>query len=337
MKFKITLSVLLILQIVGYQALGQQTEYTQYFTNLPATNPGFTGINDFLDVKAGIRQGWNDFDNQNVSGFISAYGTLNKPLKEMVRSNSLRLSDPALIKHVSNNPKLRRKHGIGGAMSFRNLGPYKQTSIMLNYAYHLPVSKKINWTMGARVGYMFQQIDFTNYTVRDEINDTFYQQLISSASGRESKIIVDFGTVLYTDRFYIGLSTNNIINSELSSDDLLENEVFSNYQLQLGKNFTLSPVVEMNTNLAVNYYESIDPGIMASTRILIKDIVYIGAGYEYERKISMLFGLVSNGKYAIHYSYDKYTSELSDFNVNSHEVVVGIFIFNKYNLKTKFW
>jgi len=326
-----------ILLGMAYSSSGQQSNFSQNYLNLPMINAGFTGIEDFLDFKAGGRQGWNDFNDQNNSVFISAFGSLNKPLKQMITNNAMRVSDPSVYKEMRNNKKLRRKHGAGGILNSKTLGPYQYTSMALNYAYHLPITKKFNWALGTRAGYHFQKVDFTNYTVRDEINDAFYQELIQSREGRQSSLAIDFGTVFYSDDFYIGLSSNNIITSNLSSDNILDDDVLAHYQMQVGKNLNLSDNVDVSLSGGAIYSESYDPIWMLNTRFRFKGIVYAGVGYEYNTRLSLLFGLMAAGKYSIHYSYDKYLSELSNFDVNSHELVIGIFIFNKFQLNSKFW
>ncbi|MTI20254.1 type IX secretion system membrane protein PorP/SprF [Fulvivirga sp. RKSG066] len=336
---KIGKSIILVTAFLGYSVsvLAQQLDYSQYYVNLPTTNPGFTGIDDFLDLKAGVREGWNDFDDDNTSAYISAFGTLNKPLKHMIRSNSLRISDPGMFNKIASNRKLRRKHGLGGVVSTRKLGPYQSTQLALNYAYHLPISKKLNWSFGTQVGYLFQKVDFSGYTLRNEVDDQFYQALLSSNEGQQGKLGIDFGTVIYTSKLYLGFSSSNLIVKNVSSDNILQEQSNSRFRMQMGYNFDISPNIEMNLAGAGVYYEGIDPTVMLNSRVRFKKIVYIGAGYEHDKRVSLLFGLTSEGKFSLNYSYDKFISQLTDFNVNSHEVVIGVTVFNKYNLTQKFW
>jgi type IX secretion system PorP/SprF family membrane protein len=197
-------------------ASAQQLGYSQYFINLPSENPGFTGIDDFLDFKVGSRQGWNDFSESNSSMFVSAFGMLNKPLKQIVKNNALRISDNSLFDKIRTNKKIRRKHGLGGLIKSTTLGPYKTTAINLNYAYHLPVSKEFTWSFGAKTGVDFERVDFTNFKVRDEVNDTFYRELLNSNEGRRNSLITDFGTVLYGKDFYIVISTFNMVTTSIT-------------------------------------------------------------------------------------------------------------------------
>jgi len=46
---------------------------------------------------------------------------------------------------------------------------------------------------------------------------------------------------------------------------------------------------------------------------------------------------VATTNLSIGYSYDMYTSSINNFNVNTHEIVLGLALFNKYKLKPRFW
>ncbi len=327
-------SVVLLTSII---APAQQLGYSQYFINLPSENPGFTGIDDFLDFKVGSRQGWNDFSDANSSVFVSAYGMLNKPLKQMVKNNALRTSDPSIFDKIRTNKKLRRKHGLGGLIKSTTLGPYQTNAISINYAYHLPISKELTWSFGVNMGADFEKVDFTNFTVRDDVNDTFYRELLNSNEGSRSSLITDFGTVLYGDNFYLAISSYNMVTTSINSDNLLNDTRLPRYQFQMGKEIDISENMSLNLGGQGFYSEGYDPYWGINARIKFRDIIYLGVGYENETKVSILAGLMSKGKISIHYAYNNYLSELGNFNVNSHEIILGVFIFNRYSLNSKFW
>lgn len=336
-KIKTILATALVYLLVCAQSHAQEVDYTQYYLNLPAANAGFTGMEDYLDVKMGFRQGWSDFNTKNNNFYIAAYGILNKAKRSSTINNSLRISNPTLYREIQSDKKLRRKHGLGGMIANRNFGPYQSLSINANYAYHLPVSKTLNLAFGTRVSYANQKINFGNFTVRDEVNDVFYQQLLRANQGIQNLLLADFGSVLYSSRFYFGISTTGLISKPVSGDNLLNEKTDSRINLQtaanlaLGNNFTLSP--------AVKIIHSRDYGLLwtASTRLRYKDIIYLGPGFNSEKKLSLMVGLSAGNRLSINYSYDQYLSDLKDFNATTHEVVIGIALFKKYGVTTKFW
>ncbi len=332
-KSIIGISLVLLLCL---QAKAQEVDYTQYYLNLAGTNPGFTGVENYLDLKTGFRQGWNDFNTKNNNFYVSAYGVLNKAKRTLTTNNSLRISNPSLYKEIQSNKKLRRKHGLGGMITNRTFGPYKAIQVNVNYSYHLPLTEKLNLSLGSRAGYSNQRINFSNFTVRDEINDLFYQQLISSNQGIQNSLLVDFGSVLYSNQFYFGISTSNLI-SKPFRDQLLEQEKDLRINMQTAVNFSLGNNFSLSPALKVIYSKQYDLLWSANARLRYQELIYVGSGFNSENKLSILFGLSLNNRISINYAYDQYLAELKDFNATTHELVVGVFLLRKYGVKTKFW
>ncbi len=320
----------------AYRVLAQEDDYTQYYLNLPAMNAAYTGMDDYLNVNTEVREGWNNSGVENSNLYLSAYGTLNSASRSGRRNNSLRTSNPQVFDEMQSDKKFRRRHGVGGMITSRTVGPYKSFGAFTNYAYHLPLSDKLNLSLGTRLGYTSQRIDFMGLTVRDEINDLFYQSLLQSGQGTQNSFLVDFGTMLYSKKFYFGLSTSNLIVKRFNGDQLFNLNEGVRYRLQSGTVFSLSPTMELSPAISATYQESYDVQWIANLRLRYKNLVSLGTAYTSDSKISILVGLTTTNL-SINYAYDIYTSDLSDFDVHAHEIVLGINLFNKYKLKPRFW
>jgi hypothetical protein len=48
--------LVLVLSVGLMHANAQENSFTQYYLNMPAVNAGFTGIEDYLDLKMGVRE-----------------------------------------------------------------------------------------------------------------------------------------------------------------------------------------------------------------------------------------------------------------------------------------
>jgi len=322
--------------LLCFDAKGQEDDYTQYYLNLPAVNAGFTGMDDFLEVKSGVREGWNNFGIKNNNLYLSAYSALNSASRSGRRNNSLRLSNPQVFDDIQNDKKFRRRHGLGGMITNRTVGPYQSVGANLNYAYHLPISGKLNISLGTRLGYTNQQLDFTGLVVRDDVNDLFYRSLIESGQGNQNTFLVDFGTVLYSKKFFLGLSTSNFVTERLNGDQLFTLNQEPRFRLQTGTVFTLNQELDLAPGAQVIYAEGYDLLCAANLRARYKNFLSIGTAYGSDSRVSLLVGL-STTNLAINYSYDIYTSDVNNFNVNTHELVLGLTLFNKYKLRPRFW
>jgi type IX secretion system PorP/SprF family membrane protein len=317
-------------------AKGQEDDYTQYYLNLPAVNAGFTGMDDFLDMKSGVREGWNNFGIKNNNLYLSAYGALNSASRSGRRNNSLRLSNPQVFDDIQNDKKFRRRHGLGGMLTNRTVGPYQSFGANMNYAYHLPISGKLNISLGTRLGYTNQRLDFSGLVVRDDVNDLFYRSLVESGQGNQNIFLVDFGTVLYSKKFFLGLSTSNFVTERLNGDQLFTLGQQSRFRIQTGTVFTLNTELDLAPGVQVIYAEGYDLLWAANLRARYKNLLTLGTAYGSDSRVSLLVGL-SSTNLAINYSYDIYTSEINNFNVNTHELVLGLTLFNKYKLRPRFW
>jgi type IX secretion system PorP/SprF family membrane protein len=336
MKSELKIFIVLGCCVLSHSLYAQENDYTQYYTNMPAVNAGFTGMEDYFDLKVGVREGWNSFGIKNNNLFLSAYGALNSKNRSGRRNNSLRISNPKLLDEIQSEKKFRRRHGIGGMVTSRTVDPYKAIAASLNYAYHLPLSKSLNFSLGANLGFSNQRIDFIGLTVRDDVNDAFYRSLKSAGQGTQNTLMADFGTVLYSKQFFLGLSSSGLVAKKLNGDQLFNLSQGARYRLQTGGSFFINPEFELSPGAIVTYQEGYDVRWAVNARLRYKEFVSLGGSYSSDYKISILVGLTSN-KLSINYAYDIYTSDLSDFNVHSHELILGITLFNRYKLRPRFW
>jgi len=330
------ISILVFFLVFVNKIWAQENDYTQYYTNMPAINAGFTGMEDYLDLKVGVREGWNGFGIKNSNSFLSSYGTLNSANRSGRKNNSLRTSNPKVFEAVQQEKEFRRRHGLGGMITSRTVGSYKAMSASMNYAYHLPLSNKLNISLGARVGYTNQRLDFSGLTVRDDVNDAFYNSLILSNQGSQNTLLADFGTVIYSNKFFFGLSSSNLVARKLNGDQLFNLSEGARYRMQTGTTFSVSPELELSPGVIATYQDGYDVQWAANARLRYKEFIYLGAAYDSNSKVSILFGVTMTG-INFNYAYDMYTSGLNNFNVNTHEIVLGITMFNKFKLRPRFW
>ncbi len=314
----------------------QEFNSTQYYSNLPSINPGFTGIDDHLDLKTSVNQGWNSFDITNNNFYVSAYSALNNSKRVLVKNNTLRISSSTYGDRQSEK-QLRRKHGMGGMLSGRTIGPYRSLAFSYNYAYHIPLSSKFSFSLGTKLALFNQRTNFSGFKVRDEVNDIFYQQLISSGNANQNSLLMDFGAVLYSEKFYVALTSGNLIKGKLSGDDLLNYSEAAQYQLHVAGNFRMGQTVMLNVGSRLALKQGYEATLAINARFRYKEILYFGSAFSSNSQLSLLVGVAFSPNFYLHYSYDQYLSSLNNFNVNAHEVVLGISIFNKTQSHPKFW
>ena len=249
----------------------------------------------------------------------------------------MRISNQEAFDQLQSGQSSRRRQGIGGMVTNRMVGPYQSVSVSGNYAYHLPISDKLNVSLGTRVAYGSQRVDFNGYTVRDEVTDQFYQQLIQSNPGNQNSVSVDFGSVVYSSRFYVALSSTNLGIKSLNGDPSLSVNNKRQFSLQSAVDLPISADLSLNTGAKLTHAEGYDLMWGVNSRLRYKEIVYLGAGYNSASRMSFLLGLAIDRSFTINYAYDHYLAGIGALNVNVHEVVLGLAVLNKFDAKSRLW
>jgi len=327
---------ILMIGFLSVEVSAQDFTSSQYYSNLAASNSGFTGIDDFVDLKLSVYQGWNSFNIRNNNFYASLFTSLNNSKQTTSKNNALRLSSSS-YSQIASQKGLRRKHGMGGIISSRNVGPYRSFGIHYQYAFHLPLSSQFNLSFGTRLGYLNQRIDFTGFTVRDPDSDQFYNRLINANNGNQSSYTADFGLLLYSKGFYFGLSSSNLVKDKLTNDGILNFADVRRFQLYTSGNFRIGQTINLNSGITVSLQEGYDLAWAGNLRARYKELLYIGGAYNHNSQLSLLVGLSLSSKLNLHYSYDQYLSSLSNFNVNAQEIVLGLSISNRSKSQPKFW
>jgi type IX secretion system PorP/SprF family membrane protein len=314
---------------------GQDMSLTQQQVNLPSVNAGFVGIDNFLNIRTGYRQGLQNVDKGSLT-FLSMYSSFQKNSEYILKNNALRLSQQATANTLNSDIKTRRKHGVGGEISKFSEGAFSSTKIDLSYAYHIPVSKKVNWSMGLTTGILNNSVSLTGLSVRDEANDLFFQELLTKGNGNQLNMTFNFGSAVYSNNFYFGVSSTGLIESPISENLGLELTSLKGYNFVAGALLDVGQDLEFYPSAMIKYTDFQSATWSASTRIRYKEVVSLGVSYFSETKISVLLGL--NVKYwSLNYAYDSFNNGLNTVNTNVHEVVLGISIFDKYAIRSKFW
>jgi len=327
-----------VLIVSFYQAGAQQIiNYTQYFLNAPIINPAYTGIEDYWEVKAGLKQPWNTFDESVNSTFIGLYGFFAKKSPLTFKENSPRISNPDLFEtRTVSNKQFLRKHGVGLFLISNENGPFKEQIVMPSYALHIPISTSYRLTLGTSFGLFNREIDFDDLSVRDPDNDQFFQELISQ-DGSKLFFNLRLGGVLYSEKFHIGISAFPVVQNSLDNETATTTEeqetsftLMSGFKISLGPKFQLLPGVLLvkSKNLPIEY--------TVNSRIKYREKMTLGLSFNNERSASIVLGLWFKNQIQIGYSYDYLFSELNNLNQGVHELILSIAI-KKRDFNQRMW
>ena len=329
------INLIILLCWATVSVFGQGHEGNQYYIDLAGRNPAFTGIDNLLDVQLRYRKMWSQFgSNPSIVG-LSVYGKLGKSGSGVYRNNSFRGSDPNI--YPTKSSFISRKHGLGLVVNSFKLNGYDRKSLNVNYAYHIPVQSRWAISLGASVNYLTERFNVEDLTVRDPINDLFYQSVMANGTGTVASYSLAFGGALYSENFFLGLGGNTLMGNDLSNQGVTPVPAKPEFYLISGRTFKVNSIITVQPTIHVSYNELHAEKMAAGIRVRYKTLISAGLHYEHGQKISYLLGLNVQSKLRVYYAYDQFVNDLKELRVGNHEVIIRIPFLNQHSLNTYTW
>lgn len=310
---KILLKILII--VCPAIAIAQQeVTYSQYMFNNLLVNPAYAGYKEDINISLLSRNQW--------------VGIKGAPTTQSL------IADGAFF----NNKNV----GLGLSVLNDRVGIQGQTAIMANYAYRLPVGDEARLSFGLGLGAVQFSLNSDKAIVGDPTDQNFI--------GSQNHISPDarLGVYYNTEKFYAGLSANNLLASALNKNN------------ERARFIILPPIhmfLTVGTILDVNKDVKLKPSLMLrddpngmgnfdiNAFFLFKDVLWLGASYRMGVDMwkntnnlnatfqqNSLVGLVEffvAKQFRIGYAYDYSLSDLNSYSSGGHEISLGFIIGNK--------
>ena len=285
----------------------------QGYQYLALYNPGFSGIENFTDIKLSYLYQWANLPTAPKTINLTISQRLNQPVD--LSNSSLRPSSTANVSNPVFIPRRKRIfHAIGGNAFNQTYGPLVISGGGLNYAIHYPLSKKIRLSGGVAGIIESIKIDPSSIDVRDAADP--YMAFLQNNNVKQTNLNVRAGLVLYGKNFYFGLSYFPILNKTIAAGNRLGSSQFYKGSVQMGYSFaassslTLKPsilgMLQMNNKLTADY----------SIKAYIQNKLMLGFGYRDIQSGVVYLGMNINEFMSFNYSY-----EISAFVSSTMEVM----------------
>ncbi len=285
----------------------QRAQYTQYMVNSFTLNPAVAGSEDFIDAKLGYRAQWVGFEGAPRTFYFTTHAQIGKDHSQY---------------HNHYKGEHKSWHGLGAYIFKDETGPLSRTAFNAAYAYHVPLTKDIKMSVGIFGGFKQYSLDASNL-----IWET--TPVINPILGGNTKFLPDlsFGGLIYSSKYYFGFSGTQLFQNPLflegqngNSFGKLDNHYFISGGMVLPFNydwyFAPSFMVKVVTPAPV----SVD----LNAKLRYKDLYWAGLSYRVRDSFSLIFGTTINEMIDVSYSYDLTTSNLYRYNTGSHEIVLGL-------------
>ena len=315
------LSLIMLASVVRAQYIPNNAQTFQF---MPLFNPAFSGVEPYEDLKFGYRYQWSGFGNYSPQFInLSFNARLIEPLD--LAYNSFRLSNPAALKDENIPRTMRMIHGVGGDLFHSEVGVLKSIGGDIHYSIHYPISAGIRLAGGISLLVENRKLDVGEVTVRDP--DEFYNHLLSSSTS-QTDLNIRAGVLLYSDKFYLGVSYFPIFYAPVQSSELAMTVPFYRASLQAGLSFPLNADVTLKPGILALAQMNNDIVIDYGVKAFFRENIWLGITYRDVKSGVGIIGWNFNDRLSAAYSYEMSLGEFKQFNDGSHELVLALRLHN---------
>jgi type IX secretion system PorP/SprF family membrane protein len=291
---KIILFVFFFLTILKATAQ-QDPHFTQYMTNMSAVNPAYaTATPSILNLGSLYRYQWSGIKGAPKTFTLFAH----TPINEKIEGGFSLVSDD-----------------IGD-------GAKKETNFFADFAYVLQLNEEQKLSFGVKAGFTSINTNFNGFRLNSgniSTDEAFAENI------NETVPNIGVGAYYFTDNYYVGISAPNLLSAEhiksraaINSFGPQEIHTYftGGYVFDINEEFKLKPAF-----MAI-FVKGAPVSVDLTANVLYNEKFELGAAYRFDDSVSILMNVNVTPSLRIGYSYDYTTSNLSQFNSGSHEIVL---------------
>lgn len=294
-KIKLLLGILALMSATTM--FGQQDpQYTQYMYNMVVINPAYAGSKGVPTIGLLGRTQW--------------VGVEGAP-----RTATLSLSSP-----------IGKATGLGFSVIYDEIGPVKESNVFADFSYTIFTGEEGRLAFGLKAGVSFLDVGYLDTVDPDPLNEPINQASPNFGAG----------VYYYTNNFYAGLSVPNFLETRhlesgngyvSTASEKMHYFLTTGYVFDIGENLLLKPSTMLKATSGAPL--SVD----LSLNLLVNQMFEVGLSYRFDDSISGMVGFQASDDFRIGYAYDYTTSNFSDFNSGSHEIIM-LFEINRRQIKS---
>jgi type IX secretion system PorP/SprF family membrane protein len=293
---KIKFIVLLFL-IAELNSFAQQnSQYTQYMYNMSVINPAYSGSSGVPVVRVAGRTQW-----VNILG--------------APRTASFSLDAP-----------VGRSVGLGFSVIHDRIGPVRENIVTGDFSYTIFTSDEGRLAFGLKGG--FRSFDIGTLTTIDPDPINVPINRISA--------VVGAGVFYYTDKFYAGFSSPNLLKTKYDDRDvavITDANDSAPFYLTSGYVFDITDDIKLKPSTMFKMASGSPISIDISTNLLINNNLEFGLSYRFDDSMAAMIGIQASQKIRFGYAFEYSTSNFGRFNSGTHELLL-IYKFNRRDMKS---
>jgi type IX secretion system PorP/SprF family membrane protein len=284
----------------------QDAMFTHYSFNTLAINPAYAGSRDALTITSLYRNQWTGFDGAPVTQTLTMH-----------------------------SPFFNDKVGMGLSIVNDKIGPVNITSLSMDYAYKIKISKKAKLAFGLKGGVNLMQSKIASLRLDQPDDDLFSRNI-------ESNFLPNFGFGIYyyTTRWYAGASTPKLLENNFNTNTALAITELSkekrHYYFIAGAMIDLAENVRLKPTTFVKITNGAPIEADLTALFVFHDKIEAGSMFRTGDGFGLLFGIYLNDQLRFGYSYDwSFTNRTLKYNGGSHELMLRYDLIYKEKAKIK--
>ncbi len=283
---KLVIAFVVLLAYSSTSFAQQDPQYTQYMYNQAVINPAYAGSNESLSIVALYRDQWSGFDGAPKTFTLSGHSPIGE------------------------------RTGLGLSVISDQHGPVKENNIYADFSYSFNVSETTKLALGIKAGVTLHDIALNSGTTTTLPGDPLFANDVSSATPNAG-----IGAFFYSEKYYVGLSIPNMLNSvHLDEDGKKYGSEINHYFLTAGYVFQITDNTKFKPSFLVKSSFEAPVSFDVNANFLFFDKFEIGASYRNEDSVSGLVGFAFSESIRIGYAYDHILTDISEAAAASHEV-----------------
>ncbi len=288
--------ILIIASLIGIlyipDAFAQQDpQYTQYMYNMNVVNPAYAGSRESLSVGLLYRDQYTDIDGGPQTFTFAAHTPLENGL------------------------------GVGLSAISDQIGPVEETNLFADVSYTIDFGAKHKLAFGVKAGATFFDVGLSSLITQDEDDPAFSQNI------NETFANIGAGFFFYSDKYYLGVSMPNFLDSEhLDADSRSFGSETQHLFATAGYVFNLNDNIKFKPSTLVKTDFNTEATFDINTNFLFYEKFEIGASYRTGDSFSGLVGFRPTDWIQLGFAYDNVSSALD---TDSFEVFLRFDIYFK--------
>ncbi len=337
---KLIIATSLFILARGIAFAQQEPQLSQYMLNSYLYNPAVAGIEDYMDVKLSYRKTYAGIPGSPNTYFLTGHKAVNQKELNKEDLGALPMRGASTIRFKTDQPR-KIRHGVGATFYHDQAGLLQRTFGSAGYAIHMPVSRKFYLSAGATAG-----LSVFNFDGNSAVNLTGSgdKSLVNGTATAVPEL--KLGALLYSDNFYVGLSTGQLAQNKLklSNFNTADSKLNTHYYLSTGYRIALNEEFDVIPNALLKFSR---PTVTADlgAKVRYRGNFWAGAAFraanaKKSTDVDAIYGIVGFtllDYLDLGYSFDFTASALDAGSSGSHEIVVGIRLFNKKKPSPRSW